>query len=218
MYLFFYISTVWAFSTAYEQLLQKYVDKRGCVAYTQWKTDPLHDQLKKDILYHQPSYDKAYWINLYNALTLTVVLEHYPIVSIREIDSGKVWSQHLFTLPQGRMTLDEIEHHKLRPLGDPRIHAALSCASKGCPPLSSKPYRTETIDDMLETAMEHWLDTNALQKRGQEYWLSEVFKWYADDFQPNPVAYIQKRRPDHRLAIPVSFFDYDWHLNERCER
>ena len=214
MYLFFALSISWAFSPAYEQLLERYVDAYGCVDYKSWKKDPHYPQFVQELRKHTPQDNIAYWINIYNAYTIHIVVEHYPITSIREIQNGAVWSNYELSLPFQNRTLDNIEHKKLRPLGDARIHAALSCASRGCPPLWNKIYSPHTIHEELDKAMFRWLDFNALHKTKGEYQLSQIFSWYQEDFYPSPQDYVQKWRKDIALPKKPSFFTYDWRLND----
>ena len=177
MYSFFTLSIAWGFSPAYQTLLEKYADNTGCIDYPSWKIDPLYKDFVSDLRTHTPKDDSAYWINIYNAYTIHIVLEHYPIESIRSIQKGSVWSTYPVVLPHKTITLDHIEHKILRPRGDARIHAALSCASRGCPPLWNKPFSTKTLDEELDQAMHRWLDQNGLhQDRGRLH-LSEIFLW-----------------------------------------
>ena len=151
--------TASAFPTSYSQLLSKHVDEHGRVYYEQWRDDPLYKQFLQDLTsYPKPSNDTAYWINTYNALTIHVVIEHLPVQSIRDIADGAVWSTQKFSLASGMYTLDDIEHKILRPKKDPRIHAALNCASIGCPPLWNKVFAQDNIDIQLNHAMERSIE------------------------------------------------------------
>ena len=78
----------------------------------------------------------AFWLNAYNAITVDLVAKSWPIGSIKELDSGKVWTTRSFTVAGQRLSLDQIEKEKLVPLGEPRIHFAVNCASIGCPAMS----------------------------------------------------------------------------------
>lgn len=82
----------------------------------------------------------AFWINAYNALTLTLIVDNYPLASIRDLNDGNPWDVHSWTVAGQTVTLNNIEHNILRPMGDARIHAAVNCASKGCPPLAGTPF------------------------------------------------------------------------------
>lgn len=125
---------------------------------------------------------KAFYINAYNALTLDVVAESWPVASIRDIDGGRVWSARSFVVAGESLTLDAIENQKLRPMGDPRIHAALNCASKGCPPLRRGAYTREGLDQQLDDACRAWVRGAAMRWEGSTLQLTSIFDWYGDDF------------------------------------
>ena len=110
----------------------------------------------------------AYWINLYNALTLEVVLDHYPVDSIRDIDispglfSQGPWGKKLITVEGEQVSLNDIEHRILRPIWrDPRIHYAINCASLGCPNLQPRPFTGRTLDHALDLAAMRFVDIRA---------------------------------------------------------
>jgi hypothetical protein len=134
----------------------------------------------------------AFWINAYNALTLQVIVDHYPIRgrlfslaprnSIRQIDG--VWTTITWPVAGRRVTLDDIEHAILRPVyGDARIHFAVNCASVSCPPLALEPYRGATLDTQLDAAARRYLSSPVgLVVDGTTLRVSSLFKWYGDDF------------------------------------
>ena len=209
--------TVFAFPESYSKLLNKHVDKNGCVRYEDWRDDPLYKQLLRELPRHaKPRNDTAYWINTYNALTVHVIVENLPIKSIRDIDNGTVWSTQKFILSDGLFTLDDIEHKILRPKKDPRVHAALSCASLGCPPLWNNAYSEIKINAQLDRAMERWLDHNAYHEIDGVVKISKVFLWYSEDFDNNPIQFLKKIRPNVRWTPwkQTQFIEYDWSLNK----
>ena len=108
-----------------------------------------------------PQEQKAFWINAYNLLTLDLIVDHPQISSIRELHNGEPWKKESFVVSGQSITLDEIEHKILRPLGDPRIHAAINCASKGCPPLQPFAYQGNQLNTQLDVACRNWMATNA---------------------------------------------------------
>lgn len=134
----------------------------------------------------------AFWINAYNALTLQVIVDHYPIRgrffsvaprnSIRQIDG--VWTKTTWPVAGRRVTLDDIEHAILRPVyGDARIHFAVNCASVSCPPLALEPYRGATLDAQLDEAARTYLaSSQGVVVRGDTLRVSSIFKWYGEDF------------------------------------
>jgi len=167
---------------------------------------------------------KAYWINLYNAVTLRLILDHYPLKSIRDISFGFLgpgpWDQPLVTVEGIPLTLNDIEHRILRPIWeDPRIHFAVNCASIGCPDLHSLAFRAETTEQIMEEATTKFLNhPRGVRWVGSTLHLSSIFDWYEVDFTPNVLSYIAKYREDGDKIRPYSRkpeFSYDWALNER---
>lgn len=174
----------------------------------------------------------AFWVNAYNLLTVDLILDHRPLRSIRDLDAGKVWTTRRFRVAGQDLTLDDIEHRRARPLGDPRVHAALNCASKGCPPLPSRPIRPATLAADLDAAVGLWVGTNAFAVRGDTLYLSQIFKWYEADFPTaSPLGAIDATASkalrwlapwtpdtvDADLAagrLKVAWQPYDWSLNE----
>jgi hypothetical protein len=159
-----------------------------------------------------------------------VVLQHYPVDSIK--DAGglftPVWKIDAGRVAGRTVTLHEIEHEILRPLGDPRIHAAIVCASTSCPSLSQTPFRAADLDDQLDAALASFLadprkglsiDRNAGVVR-----LSKIFDWFADDFakQGGVLAVVTARAPTSERAwlasrgadARIAYLDYDWTLND----
>lgn len=171
----------------------------------------------------------AFWINFYNALTIEVVLDHYPVKSIRDISSGWFtfgpWDLPLVHVAGYTLTLNNIEHDILRKnWRDPRVHYALNCASLGCPNLASAPYDGESLNRELDTAARAFVNhPRAVWLRNGRLVLSNIYKWYAKDFGDGSdaavIAHI-RRYADPALAAPlsrqatISGHQYDWQLNE----
>lgn len=180
----------------------------------------------------------AFWINAYNATTLKLVIDHLPLASIRDLDEGRVWDTRATVVGGERLTLNQLENERLRPLGDPRIHAALNCAAKGCPPLRASAYEAAELEAALEGAVETWVRGGGvvLDRPRQQLRLSQVFKWYGEDFVSPPGApgipgieattvgalhflgtYLAPADAAWMRAggYRVVFLDYDWALNAR---
>jgi len=170
----------------------------------------------------------AYWINLYNAVTVAVVLDHYPVATIREIDvspggfSNGPWRRKLLRVEGEALSLDDIEHRILRPIWqDPRIHFAVNCASLGCPNLVGA-FTGENMDDMLDQAARGYVNhPRGAQVAGGKLYLSTLFKWYGADFG-NEAAIVGFVRRYAGPALAASLGDitgfsdggYDWALND----
>ncbi len=176
------------------------------------------------------SQQKAFWINLYNALTVQVILEHYPVDSIRDIDispgffSDGPWGKKLLRIEGREVSLDDIEHRILRPIfQDNRIHYALNCASIGCPQLQPVPFTAENMEDMLNRAANEYINhPRAVNISKGRLVVSSIYKWFQQDFGAN-----QKEVIDHLQTYAdedlrqklgsfsrINGYHYDWSLNQ----
>jgi hypothetical protein len=167
------------------------------------------------------------WINAYNALAIDVVARAWPVASIRDIGSllRPVWKHEAGRVGGRGVTLDEIEHGILRPLGDPRIHVAIVCASTSCPALAREPYRAAAIDSQLDAAAARFVADRAkgVRVEGRRVRLSRIFDWFAEDFAATGgvLAFVRRfAAPELAAALealgpepPLAWFDYDWSLN-----
>lgn len=171
----------------------------------------------------------AYWINLYNALMLRLVLDHYPVASILGIGSGPggtggPWQLELIEVAGVWVSLADIEHRILRPIWrDPRVHYALSCAAVSCPSLHPEPYRGEVVDAQLSAAaMAYVNDRRCIQVERGRLLVSSLFRWYREDFGGSDHAVISHLMAyaEPRLAMALQRFDdidgdmFDWRLND----
>jgi len=162
----------------------------------------------------------AFLINLYNASTIQLILDHYPVSSIKEI--GNVfkgpWDQPIVPLFGKTITLNELEHGIIRKqYNDPRVHMALVCAAKGCPILRSKVYTAEKLDAQLDEQSHSYLATPAglvIDRKKGVASISSIFKWYGDDFASMP-AFIEKQSGENLDGLKIRYLKYDWSLNER---
>jgi hypothetical protein len=171
---------------------------------------------------------KAYWINLYNALTVRTIVEHYPVNSIRDIKSGWFssgpWDLKLISVDDQKLSLNDIEHRILRPIWqDNRIHYAVNCASIGCPNLQPQPYTAENSERLLKQAAHDYVNSpRGVRFEGNRLIVSSIYSWYRDDFAANEaglLSYLAEladpetaaRLRDYRGSISD---DYDWRLND----
>ncbi len=173
---------------------------------------------------------RAFWINLYNALTVQVVLDHYPVASIRDIDispgvfADGPWGAALVTVEGEDLSLDDIEHRILRPVWqDPRIHYAVNCASIGCPNLQMQAFTAANADAMLTAAARAFInDPRGVYVRGDELLVSSIYDWFEDDFGGDEAGVLAHLRTyaEPPLAAQLQAFDgidgdkYDWTLND----
>lgn len=158
----------------------------------------------------------VYWINTYNAFTIKLILNHYPLKSILDIDNGKPWDTKWIELKGKKYSLNQIENEIIRPrYKEPRIHFAINCAAKSCPPLSNSAFTTTNLESKLENLTKAFINNSRFNKVAEKnIQLSSIFDWYGVDFG-NVITYLQKystTKIDNKAKI--SFLNYDWNLNE----
>jgi Protein of unknown function, DUF547 len=234
-----------AMHDSYDALLQRYVqtspDGVNRVDYAKWKASAADLKALKDYIAvlagQAPSKMArneafAYWANLYNAITLDVVLGRFPVKSIRDIKSDGLFDPKAYTGPwrskrvtvEGRqLSLDDIEHETMRPtFKDPRVHYSVNCASFGCPNLPNKAWRAETLDADLDVAAREFIN----HKRGVsvvagKLRVSSIYKWFRDDFGADDAAVIahfaKYASPELKAQLSktpsIGEDQYDWTLN-----
>lgn len=170
---------------------------------------------------------KAFWINLYNALTVQTILNHYPVQSIKDIGTGWFssgpWDLKLVKVEGIELSLNEIEHRILRPIWqDNRVHYAVNCASLGCPNLQSVPFTASNTEELLDQAARDYINhPRGAQLVGNKLTASSIYDWFQIDFGGNEAGVIAHLRLyaaaelaaalDERSAIDV--YDYNWQLN-----
>ena len=170
-------------------LLRKNVSPKGVVDYQGFKedSDKFNDFLRQlsrvKITSSWTKQDKiSYWINVYNAYTIKLVVNHYPVSSIKEIDSP--WKQKFFSINGKVMNLSQIEHDILRNYNDPRIHFAINCASASCPRLIQVPFRPENLERLLERQTKEFINDPFYNTiTGYTVNISKIFDWYKKDFK-----------------------------------
>ncbi len=169
----------------------------------------------------------AFWINLYNAATVDLVLQHYPVDSIREIEGGFFdtgpWDEEVATVLGRTLSLNDIEHRIIRAVwNEPRIHYAVNCAAVGCPDLGPEAYRGDRLEAQLAAAERLYVnDPRGVRLEGDELVLSKIFFWFRKDFGPDEAAVLERLRPvaEGRAAAAlagrtrVDSYAYDWALN-----
>ena len=172
----------------------------------------------------------AFWVNLYNAATVEVVTEHYPVASIRDIAISPglfakgPWGKKLLTVAGRELSLDDIEHGILRPgFGDRRVHYAVNCASWSCPNLAAEPYEGDTLDTMLDRAAATYINSpRGARIEDGELTASSIFDWYMKDFGGTEEGVLAEIReyagPGLKAKLEnitgVASYDYDWSLND----
>ena len=209
--------------TTWNQLLKKHVSDQGKVDYLGFKKDLIElnaylDWLSKSKPSETWSKDQlmAFWINAYNALTIKLIVDRYPISSINDIYSP--WNIKVITIANKTLSLNNIEHDILRKMGDPRIHFGIVCASISCPKLQNEAFNTQNTNRLLNKASKEFLaDSTKNELTADAAELSKIFKWFAKDFkQEGSLIDFLNKFADIRIAsnATISFKDYNWGLNE----
>jgi hypothetical protein len=211
------------------------------VAYARMK-ESAHDELKRyiaslegvDIAKLRRSEQFAFWANLYNAKTVDIVLQNYPVDSIKDINlsgglvaavKGGPWSAKVVKVAGHDLSLDDIEHGIMRRLfKDPRVHYAVNCASIGCPNLPVEPFAGERLEQQLEKAAHDFINSprgaKVVDGRIQA---SSIYSWFQADFGGNAEGVVRHLRRYAEPALKASLdkadssridYDYDWRLND----
>lgn len=157
----------------------------------------------------------AFRINAYNAYTIRMILDHYPVSSIRKIGllPGSAFRSSFIPLLGEIFSLTDVED-SLRAMGDPRIHFAIVCASRSCPELRGEAYRGADLDAQLEDAARRFLEDGSKNRlQGSTLQLSSIFKWYRDDFVRAGGSLGRYVARYGLRGTQIEFLDYDWSLN-----
>ena len=237
-------STAFAFDHTHQkwdEVLKQFVEHRGettVVDYKALKESPqkLNEYLKSLSAVSKSEYEKfskneklAFLINAYNAFTLKLIINHYPVESIKDIGSlfSSPWKIKFFRLLGTEMNLDDIEHGTIRAnFDEPRIHFTVNCASIGCPSLRTEAFVASRLEQQLEQAPVDFLtdeSRNRFDPDTDTLYLSQIFKWYGDDFKNvgGVRAFVADRMTtDSKLkekikTAKLEYLDYNWKLNKK---
>ena len=164
----------------------------------------------------------AYWVNLYNAITVDLILDRYPVKSITKLGglfSFGPWGDDVITIAGQTLTLNDIEHRILRPIwNDPRTHYAVNCASLGCPNLQTQAFNAQNSNALLDQAAATYINSSkGIIIQGDKATLSSIYEWFAEDFsaQGGVIAHISQYRPEVAQFKGKLDYDYDWALNSK---
>lgn len=220
----------------YTALLKDHV-QNGVVDYAELCKDPRLSGYIKSIAAsnaltaEEEDVRLSYWINAYNAFTLLAICEKYPIKSINELSSPdqSIWDHNFIQIAGKKISLNHIEHSIIRKqFKEPRIHFALVCASKSCPPLRSEAFAGAELNNQLEDQGRIFFrdpSRNQFDLKTRTAKLSRVLEWYSKDFgndKREVLAYTARFLPqdlasDIRANLQswqISYLEYDWALNE----
>ncbi len=193
------------------------------VNYQAWKTDARWQQAQQKLArfdaskLHSKEERLSFWINAYNMMAIKKVVDAWPVQSIRDEGNffSPVWKKDAGVVAGQMQTLNEIEHHILRPMGQPLMHVAIVCASVSCPDLRPEPYDAEHLMSQLHEQATRFLNNpeKGLRVDADGVHVSKIFDWFADDFS-GVSAWIHR----YHAAVPANFeiedyLPYDWQVN-----
>lgn len=182
-----------------------------------------------------PKQQLAHWINVYNVNTVATILENYPVASIRDISTDPIIRLNVFKkdrVPVGnaKLSLNDVENDKIREgFKDPRIHFAINCAAKSCPPLRTEAYVGERLDAQLDEQARLFLNGRLgarFVSKGDKLTIhvTKIMDWFGDDFEKwggGKAAFVRRYVPpdkqrliDNAKKIEFEYDDYDWKLND----
>ncbi|WP_233450986.1 DUF547 domain-containing protein [Hanstruepera ponticola] len=209
--------------TIWSTFLQNHVSKDGHVHYKNIKVNnaeltnylnqfveisPSKTWKKNEIL--------AYWINAYNAFTVKLIIDNYPVQSIKDIKDP--WDQKFIPINGELISLNDIEHEILRKMDEPRIHFAIVCASESCPKLQNKAFVADKLEQQLTNATKEFLDDNTKNRiTKNELELSKIFKWFSKDFkQKGSLIDFLNQYSEVQISedAKINYLDYSWELND----
>lgn len=203
-------------------LLSQYVSNTGIVNYSglRQKKAALQAYLD-DLAANTPQSDwsakaaKAYWINAYNAFTVKLILDNYPLNSIMDIDGGKPWDTKWIKLGGKTYSLNQIEHDILRPTyGDARIHFAVNCAAKSCPPIHNRAFTEANVNSTLSRLTRTFINNESYNSISEDAAvISKIFDWYGVDFGDLRTYLNKYSSATIAEGVTPTFKEYDWALN-----
>ncbi len=236
-------SSAWAFDfKAWDGLLKKHVGpttiadvRLAGVDYPAIKKDHAFAKLIADLKSFSPATLKmskekmAFWINVYNIMAVKMVVDHYPVDSIKDAGSlfQSVWKKNVGVVGGKEVTLNDIEHEILRKKGDPRIHVAIVCASVSCPDLRKEAYTTDRLDAQLDDQMKLFLENRGkglqVDRNKGRVKLSKIFDWFEEDFKSKGgvLPFLSRYAPEKDRSflkkgdVDASYLDYNWDLNKK---
>jgi Protein of unknown function, DUF547 len=214
------------FSGVFNQILTNFVSSSGKVNYAGIKTN--RTMLSQATQYFeenppQSSWSNnqklAYWINAYNLYTIELVVDNYPVASIKDIAVGKPWDKKFINLAGKTLSLNDIENNIIRKeFNEPRIHFAVNCASISCPKLLNKAYTADNLNALLESQAKRFINDNSMNTLGStSVEISNIFDWYKVDFikSGTVIDYLNKyAETSINSNAKISFKEYNWNLNK----
>jgi len=210
----------------WDELLKKHVNDAGKVNYDGFKNDVAKlDEYLKLIGSNEAKSTwtvderKAFWFNAYNAWTIKLILDRYPVNSIKEV-SAKPWDKRFVKIGKITHTLNDIENKIIRrQFNDSRIHFALNCASNSCPKLSNEAFTMYNVEKKMTALRAEFFKSDNLQLTEKEAKISKIFEWYKEDFEKETgsiLEYIKKYSGmTFHKKVKITYLEYDWKLNKQ---
>jgi len=206
----------------WDELLEANVSSTGKVNYqgikkSETKLDAYIKMLSANT--PQSGWDRekemSFWINAYNAGTVKMILNNYPLKSIMDLHGGKPWDVKWLELGEKKYSLNEIEHDILRPkFKDARIHFAVNCAAKSCPALLNKAWTPDNLESNFEKQTKAYINNSAFNTISENsIQISKIFDWYASDFGDIITFFNKYSNVKISPSAKVSYKEYDWRLN-----
>ena len=211
--------------SSWDKLLQKNVSNQGNVDYEGFKEDQVEfDTYLASLATTKPDANwsrnatMAYWVNAYNAFTIKLMLNNYPLQSIMDVNGGKAWDLKFIDIKGEKYSLNNIEHDILRKkYADPRIHFAVNCASMSCPKLSNTAFFADGLEEKLEKAAKDFINNSSKNEiTATKAEVSKLFDWYKEDFTKNGTVadYLNKYSTTKLTTTKISFKEYNWNINK----
>ncbi len=209
----------------WDKLLKKHVNSEGLVDYKGFQKDQAQlDSYLNMLSEKNPNNDwsvqelLAYYINIYNAATVKLIVENYPVKSIKDIDGA--WTKGRVAVGNKELSLGGIENGILRKMDEPRIHFAINCASISCPKLMDEAYTAAKINEQLDRAAKEFINSEKNDISANSPKLSSIFDWYQKDFTVNGkkdvIGFINKySKTKINPGAAITYKDYNWNLNEQ---
>lgn len=206
----------------FNALLQKHVSRSGQVNYQAIKAN--RAPLDSVITFFNQNTPKttwsrneqlAFWLNAYNAFTIKLIVDNFPTQSITKLDGGKPWDVKRLNIGGKMYSLNQIENEIIRPqFKDARIHFALNCAAKSCPPLHNEAFNAANVEKLMEQRTRAFIRSAGNQLGKDAVKISKIFEWYASDFG-DLVAFLN-RYASVKISpkAKVEYLEYNWGLNQ----